>query len=116
MSKKIYLSGPIYGKASFNQAAFFDAAMYVRFKGNNPIVPHELVNDLHYEIEIKPTAFQKMCIAELLLCDEIMMLPGWNADPVATYERSVAIHFEIPVVFYEEEILKARKERTFEML
>lgn len=102
MSKKVYISGPIVNRNHFNLSAFLDAAGYARFKGFTPVVPHDVADNLHYQIEMNLNDFRKKALAELLLCNEVWMLPNWNESTEATYEKSVADQFQIPVKFYDK--------------
>lgn len=91
--KRIYIAGPITlgGTASEravadNIARFQDAATAYRAAGWDVASP----------VELDPpegegwTAWMRVCIALLVTCDEILMLPGWSLSKGAKLERAIA--------------------------
>ncbi len=81
----IYISGPMSGYPGFNYPAF-EAAQQELGK-DTCISPH---NIHHGETDLSYEGYMKRDIQALLMCDEIVMLPGWESSRGAKLERSIA--------------------------
>ena len=86
MKKKIYIAGPMTGLPELNFPAFHAEAAWLRAMG------HEVVNPA--EINADPKAKWEDCmradIAQLVTCDGIHLLAGWQASRGATLEHHIA--------------------------
>jgi hypothetical protein len=83
---RIYIAGPMTGIDELNFPAFHAAAARLRALG------HEVVNPA--EINPDPGASWQTCmhadLAQLVTCDAIALLPGWEGSRGAELERHVA--------------------------
>lgn len=83
---RVYVAGPMTGHPGLNFPAFHAAAVALR------IVGHEVVNPA--EINTDPGAEWTVCmradIRELVTCDAIALLPGWEQSRGASLEHHIA--------------------------
>jgi hypothetical protein len=89
-----YIAGPMTGIPEFNYPAFNDMAARLRARGIRVANPAE--NTCQFE---NPTwqDWMRMGIQQLMECDEILLLPGWEASRGARLERQVAEAFGMKV-------------------
>jgi hypothetical protein len=84
--KRIYIAGPMTGYSDFNFPAFHAEAARLRALG------YEVVNPA--EINADTTAAWADClkadIAQLVTCDGIALLPGWERSRGASLEHHIA--------------------------
>lgn len=92
----IYLSGPMTGKPDFNYPAFNAAAAQLRGKGYTVENPAENGEQPNW------TAYMRVAIAQMMRCDQVVMLPGWQHSRGATIERTIADLLAMPVLTVEE--------------
>lgn len=83
---RVYLAGPMTGIEAMNFPAFHAAAAKLRDSGYVVINPAEINPD--------PAANWNACmredIAQLVTCDAIALLPGWERSRGATIEARIA--------------------------
>lgn len=100
---KLYIAGPMTGIHELNFPAFHREAAYFRDQG------HEVVNPA--EINADPTAKWHDCmradIRELVSCDGIAMLPGWERSKGASLEHHIARSLEMKVIYLVREAVLA---------
>lgn len=90
-----YIAGPMSGLPDYNYPAFYAAAARLRALGyavENPAEnppPDAAVADPWQ-------AFMRMGITQLVRCDAIVMLPGWEKSRGATIEHALAGQLGIP--------------------
>jgi hypothetical protein len=93
--KKIYIAGPMTGLPDLNFPAFHGEASWLRAMGNEVINPAEINPD--------PTAKWEDCmradIAQLVTCDSIHMLAGWEKSRGATLEHHIALSLGMRITF-----------------
>lgn len=91
---KIYVAGPMTGLPGLNFPAFHAATAQWRAWGHTVINPAEVNPDT--------TAAWEDCmrrdIAELVTCDGILLLPGWEASRGATLEHHIATQLKLRVM------------------
>lgn len=82
-----YIAGPMTGLPQFNYPAFNAVAEQLRAKGVEVLNPAENVCSLD-----DPTwqDWMRLGLAQLIQCDEILLLPNWEASRGAVLERQVA--------------------------
>lgn len=84
---RCYLAGPMSGLPELNFPAFHQAAASLRASGYDVVNPAEINAD--------PTAGWTTCmrqdIAQLVTCDAIALLPGWQKSRGAKLEHHIAI-------------------------
>jgi hypothetical protein len=92
---RLYIAGPMTGYPDLNFPAFAREAVYFRSHG------HEVVNPA--EINPDPTAKWHDCmradIRELVDCDSVAMLPGWEKSKGARLEHYIANALEIKIIY-----------------
>jgi nucleoside 2-deoxyribosyltransferase len=99
---RVYLAGPIAGYKDANRSAFRRAARYVEARGHTAVNPHNIVPVEHIDTECPPgppggegaehsaPCYMRADIAELLKCDAIFLLTGWEQSSGAFAEFHVA--------------------------
>lgn len=91
MRGRVYVSGPMTGLPEFNFPAFTSAAERLRAMGHDVVSPHEVAHDDNGEPgTIAWGVYLKRDLAEMLTCDTILLLPGWETSRGATLELYVA--------------------------
>lgn len=92
---RCYLAGPMTGIADLNFPAFHAAAAKLRASGYEVINPAEINPD--------PAAGWNACmradIAQLVTCDAIALLPGWEHSKGARLENLIATALGMRTVF-----------------
>ena len=100
--KRIYIAGPMTGLPDLNFPAFHRAAAILRAAGYEAINPAEINPD--------PTAGWEACmradIAELVKCDGVALLPGWERSRGASLEAHIAHSLDMRLL-YPGETLEA---------
>jgi hypothetical protein len=102
---KIYVSGPINGRVEGNLAAFCVAQGEITELGHTAVIPHNCPPHEHvgecpqgyatpfaadYPEHTSTACFIRGDFEELLTCDAIYMLPGWERSVGARGEFDVA--------------------------
>ncbi|MGL5181011.1 DUF4406 domain-containing protein [Herbaspirillum huttiense] len=94
---RIYVAGPMSGLPELNFPAFHAAAAELRAQGFDVVNPAEINPD--------PAAGWVACmradIAQLVTCDEILLLPGWENSRGVTLERHIALKLEMGVRYHQ---------------
>lgn len=96
---KIYIAGPMTGRPELNFPAFFAAAKAFRSLG------HEVANPAEINPNPKTPWIQCMRrdITQLVTCDQIYLLGGWDTSKGATLEYLIAFHLNLEIVMQEME-------------
>jgi hypothetical protein len=89
MSPKVYISGPITGIQSNNIHAFRDAEEKIRSMGMIPVVPHDFFEGVDTQNFVWED-YMKTCIKELMNCDAVVTIDGWNESRGAQIEVDLA--------------------------
>lgn len=93
--KRIYIAGPMSGLAELNFPAFHAEAAKLRALGFDVVNPAEINAD--------PSMGWVECmrrdIAELVTCDAVRLLPGWENSRGAKVEAGLALDLEMAVVY-----------------
>ena len=102
---RVYIAGPMRGKADFNRPAFDDAEALLRALGHDVVHPCRLDEELGFffetDADITPEHLKEIMardIAALYSCDRIAMLPGWEGSGGASLERQAAHYVGIPSI------------------
>lgn len=84
--KKIYIAGPMSGLPELNFPAFHAAAAALREQGLTVINPAEINPDVGTDW----VDCMRVDIAQLVTCDGIYLLPGWEKSRGAKLEHHIA--------------------------
>ena len=93
--KRIYLAGPMSGYPELNFPLFHTKAAEMRAQGFDVVNPAELNADPNKSWH----DCMRVDIRELVTCDAICMLPGWEKSKGATLERHIAKALELQVEY-----------------
>lgn len=93
---RIYIAGPMTDYPDWNFPAFNKAARQLRSTGYDAVNPAEINPDT----TIPWVECLKLDLKELLTCEAIYMLKGWQASKGACLEFDVANRLEMKV-YYE---------------
>jgi hypothetical protein len=91
---RIYLAGKMSGLPDLGFPAFHAAAAKLRAEGHEVVSPAELQPDKTAEW----TACLRDCLAALVRCDAIALLPNWRDSRGARLEHHVARNLRMPVI------------------
>ncbi|NYT38892.1 DUF4406 domain-containing protein [Allopusillimonas soli] len=90
---RIYISGPMTGLQDLNFPTFRSNAAKLRGAGYTVVNPAELCTDPNQRWE----DCLRKDLAELVACDGVAMLPGWEASRGARLERYIALELGMVV-------------------
>jgi hypothetical protein len=106
MKKKIYIAGPMTGLPDLNFPAFHGEASWLRAMGNEVINPAEINDEGLAVMAFTAEEYQehwRKCmradIAQLVTCDAIHMLDGWEKSCGATLEHHIARTLGMAITF-----------------
>ena len=94
---RIYIAGPMTGLPDFNFPAFHAAAKHLRAQGHDVVNPAEISPDPLLSWE----EWMRRDIPQLLTCEAIYLLPGWENSKGAWLEYAIANALKIPM-FYKD--------------
>lgn len=96
--QKIYLSGGISGRNYVQVRDEFDyVEEYFIYHG------HDVVNPAKFGVDERTwEEYMKMSIIEMMSCDAVFMLDGWQNSRGATIERNLAWNLNMPVYYQKE--------------
>ena len=99
----IYIAGPMTGRPALNFPAFYREAAHYRATGYRVVNPAEINPD--------PTMAwgnaMRADIRELMTCDAIAMLPGWERSKGASLEHHIAQSLGFQVIYVMRELAAA---------
>jgi hypothetical protein len=95
--KKIYLAGKVTGLPRVTATMLFGTVQKrLMDQGYEVIVPLDIVpNNTSWEQAMK------ICIAALIQCDEVHLLPNWIDSKGAILEQQIAHSLSIPMVYHQ---------------
>ena len=85
---KVYISGPMTGYPDWNFPALHQRADELKEAGYDPINPAE---NFDGQTDLPREVYMKEDIGQLIGCDCITFLPGWQSSRGAALEALVAI-------------------------
>lgn len=88
---RLYLAGPMTGLPELNFPAFHAQAARLRGLGYEVVNPAEISKGAHAEWAVCLRAD----IAQLITCDGIALLPGWQQSRGARLEHHIALHLRM---------------------
>lgn len=96
--KTIYISGPISGYDTEERKRAFKEA--TRVAGKMGYIP---VNPMEYQVDGWTwEAYMRRDIKELMDCDAILMMPGWEQSRGAKLEKDIAERIGMEVLYMKE--------------
>lgn len=96
--KRIYIAGPMTDLPKFNYPAFNNEAQRLRSLGYHVENPAE-----NPEPPCKSwLGYMRMALPQLITCDIIALLPGWQDSKGARIERSLAVDLSLRVLYAQE--------------
>ena len=96
---KVYISGPMTDLPQFNYPAFDDAAARLRRAGYQVVNPADIGRGLGDGLEW--SQYMRPCLAAVLECDALVLLPGWIDSRGARLEQDVALAIGLQVCTIE---------------
>lgn len=91
---RIYIAGPISTlPLETAQRNFLEAKANIQLSGHTAVNPM----GLRHEHDKSWESYMKACIAEMVTCDVILLLPQWQQSKGARIERNLAKSLKIPV-------------------
>lgn len=96
---RAYISGPMTDTEDY-EAAFRKAARYLRKKGLDVVNPAELDDLEHGELSYEE--YLARDIVEILSCDALVLLDGWEQSRGAKLEYALANLLKLPVSHIKE--------------
>lgn len=102
-NQKIYLSGAMTGLPDYNYPAFNKLALQLRDAG------YEVANPA----ENNPPScnswqgWMRIAIAQMVTCDAVVMLEGWEKSKGANIEFDLAVKIGMPA-FFEQDFLRVK--------
>lgn len=84
---RIYIAGPISRMPDLNRTSFATAERCLVEAGHTPVNPHKLHGG---KTDLQHHEYMRTCVAELVKCDAIHLMPGWGRSKGARLEREVA--------------------------
>ena len=108
--RRVYLSGPMTGIAEFNYPAFMAAEAELCRLG------YDVVNPAKVKPDGEPTweNYMRADLRDMLTCDAIALMPGWENSKGARMELFVACGVEMKVVFVADLVAGAAERRVTE--
>lgn len=105
---KVYIAGPMRGYERYNFPAFFEAEEYLKEHGYEPLNParrdveagFDPGKTLEEQGGLTLKDFMRRDLPQLLECDAIFLLPGWQDSVGARLELRVARDCELQVLFH----------------
>lgn len=98
--KRVYIAGPMTGIEDLNFPAFHAEAAKLRALGHQVVNPAEVNPDKG----MSWTDCMRSDIAELVKCDAIRLLPGWEFSKGATLEEHIAERLGLQIILPQEEV------------
>jgi hypothetical protein len=90
---RIYVAGPMSGLPEFNYPAFHEAARRLRALAYAVENPAECLGGAGWDWR----DYMRACIPQLLMCNAVALLPGWEDSKGARTERGLALALEYDV-------------------
>lgn len=95
---RIYIAGPMTGKPDLNFPAFMAEANHLRALGHDVVNPAE-INPDH---SMSWHECMRRDIAQLVTCDAVRLLPGWEDSSGARLEEHIAMRLGMQIILPHE--------------
>ena len=112
--RTVYVSGPMAGYPSMNEPAFRAAEGTIWERGDEPLIPHDLLPHEHDGVcpkvygDGRPGDHDGGCyvrgdlVAMLETADSLYVLPGWSRSRGAQIEVLIARLLRIPIEYHPD--------------
>ncbi|MGQ4876838.1 MAG: DUF4406 domain-containing protein [Promethearchaeia archaeon] len=100
IDKKIYISGPMTLLNNYNLVEFKEKEKELRKKYTQVINPHNIHREKNKQIKYEE--YIRQDILELLDCDCIYMLCGWENSKGARLEHHIASVLQLEIYYQEQ--------------
>lgn len=109
---RVYISGPISGKPNLNKDAFDHEERLLREVGYDVFNPHSITRPSEETLqewwavsenvesryrEKEWQYYMRICIGQIPLCDEMLMLPNWQNSKGSVWEHRIAHMLGMPI-------------------
>mgnify|MGYP000045826871 CR=1 FL=1 len=94
--KRIYIAGPMSGLPNLNYPEFNRVAAGLRKQGHHVENPAENPECDSWE------GYMRLAIGQMVTCDAIYLLPGWEASRGAEIERNLAMKLDMEIRYLFE--------------
>ena len=91
----IYIAGPMSGLPDLGRGAFNRAEMRLLGAG------WKVLNPACLPVGLPAKVYAPICLAMLMQCEAIALLPGWEKSPGACMEHEVAMYQRMEIVMLE---------------
>lgn len=103
MKKKVYIAGPMTGVPEFNYPAFKRVAKFLREEGWEVVSPVEIGEPYGSPAELAndEALLNRVMVkeqVELMHCDTIYLLPGWEKSEGSKAELGIALERGLEVI------------------
>lgn len=89
---RVYVAGPMSGLPEFNYPAFHAEATRLRALGYHVENPACNPKQANWE------GYMRQALQQMLTCELVAMLPGWESSRGASIERKLAFELGMPVL------------------
>lgn len=109
---RIYIAGPMTGLPQFNYPAFFEAAERLRALG------HQVENPADNPPPPCKTwrGYMRLALRQLVTCDAVALLPGWEESRGARIERRLANDLDLPALDLQRMVTLLQATRAEDLL
>jgi len=96
----VYISGPMTGYKDKNKQSFYEAEDFLRKLGFTDIINPAKLEQA--KVDFSHADYMRRDLVELLKCEYIYLLPGWENSKGATAEKFVADTCNILEIAFDE--------------
>lgn len=89
---KVYISGPMTGYDNENKPAFFEAEEKLKEK-------YTVVNPARNQEGLEYAEYIKIDVKNILKCDALYLLPGWQYSTGARLEHELAVVLKLDIFY-----------------
>ena len=100
--KRIYIAGPIKGIEDLNRAEFRKAVDFIWKASKETAIgfnPHQVADMLGWDEETPLCEIASVLLGDLIGCDAIYMLRGWEQSKGARAEHAVAVWIGLEIMY-----------------
>ena len=98
----VYISGPITGIEDLNKAAFSEAEKMLTKLGHDVVNPHTIPHPARSWAPLSWEEYMRDDIKELMNCEMVYALSGWETSKGARLEVHIAIELGMRIMFQDK--------------